>query len=87
MERSEISQQIALLIRIRLRQLRLTQMEFAKMAEASNSEVSKWLTGRHNFTIKTLEHIQTILGISFFSFKVDSAPCLPCEFTIINTKQ
>jgi transcriptional regulator with XRE-family HTH domain len=26
------------------------------------SEISKWLTGRHNFTTKTLAHIALVLG-------------------------
>ncbi len=85
MERLELSMQINLRIRARLRQLRMSQGEFANMAQASQSEVSKWLNGHHNFTLKTLEHIQTVLGINFFNFDnlaTDSIPCGLCEFNL-----
>lgn len=89
MEHFELSMQIALKIKARLRQLRLKHKEFALMAKAQPSEVNRWLSGYHNFTIKTLLHIQNVLGINFFNFDSQashSIPCLPCEFAIITTK-
>jgi transcriptional regulator with XRE-family HTH domain len=84
MERFELSMLIALRIKARLRQLRWNQGDFAEAAQVQGSEVSKWLTGHHNFTLKTLDHIQRVLRISFFNFDNpcdNSIPCTPCEFS------
>ena len=40
----------------------LTQKDFARMLNKRESEISKWLTGRHNFTTQTIANIQTALG-------------------------
>jgi transcriptional regulator with XRE-family HTH domain len=40
----------------------LTQKEFASLLGKRESEVSKWLTGRHNFTIQTIARIEYVLG-------------------------
>lgn len=40
----------------------LTQKEFAKILNKRESEISKWLTGRHNFTMQTIAKIETALG-------------------------
>lgn len=40
----------------------LTQRDFADMMGKRESEVSKWLTGRHNFTTNTIARIQLALG-------------------------
>ncbi len=40
----------------------LTQKDFAKQLNKRESEISKWLTGRHNFTMQTLAKIETALG-------------------------
>lgn len=86
MERFELSMQIVFRIKARLKQLGLKQKDLASLAGSNNSEVSKWLSGNHNFTIKTLDHIQTALGFSFFDFNNQeqySIPCLPCEYSVI----
>ena len=41
----------------------MTQKEFAKKIGKSESEVSAWMTGRHNFTIKTLSKISSVFGV------------------------
>jgi len=41
---------------------KLTQKDLAKLLEKKESEVSKWMTGTHNFTLKTLTKIETVLG-------------------------
>lgn len=90
MERGELSMQIALRIKARLRQLKLKRKEFAKIADVQESQVALWISGNHNYTIKTLERIQTILGISFFNFDnqdQQSVPCLPCEYSGLNQQQ
>lgn len=45
-----------------LREQHLTQRDLARMTGKRESEVSKWLTGRHNFTLKTIALISTALG-------------------------
>ena len=40
----------------------LTQKEFAGQLNKRESEISKWLTGRHNFTMQTIAKIETALG-------------------------
>lgn len=46
-----------------LKERGLTQKQFAKMVGKTEAEVCRWLSGRHNFTIRTLAKISTALGI------------------------
>jgi ribosome-binding protein aMBF1 (putative translation factor) len=39
--------------------------EFASKLNKQPSEVTKWLSGTHNFTVDTLGDIASVLGISF----------------------
>jgi len=39
-----------------------TQKEFARRMGKQESEISKWLSGQHNFTIKTITNIETVFG-------------------------
>ncbi len=41
----------------------MTQKEFAKRIGKSESEVSVWMTGRHNFTLKTLSKVSSVFGV------------------------
>ena len=40
----------------------LTQKDFARLLGKRESEISKWITGRHNFTTQTIARIETALG-------------------------
>lgn len=40
----------------------MTQKEFAKKMNKTEAEVSRWLSGTHNFTLKTLAKITSVLG-------------------------
>lgn len=40
----------------------LTQKDLACLLHKRESEISKWMTGRHNFTIQTIAKIETALG-------------------------
>lgn len=53
-----ISEQIDLI----LKQKGLTQKQLAKMLEKSESEISKWMSGVHNFTLSTIVKIELALG-------------------------
>ena len=45
-----------------LKEKGMTQHELARRMGKRDSEVSKWLTGRHNFTTSTIASIETYLG-------------------------
>jgi transcriptional regulator with XRE-family HTH domain len=53
----EIVHQIELI----LREKNLNQKNLAQKLEKSEAEVSKWLSGTHNFTMRTLTAIETVL--------------------------
>ena len=50
-----------------LKEKGLTQKDLAKMLYKRDSEISKWLTGRHNFTTQTIACIQTVLGCNLIN--------------------
>ena len=58
----ELSYGIAERISEILKSKGLTQKEFAGQLNKRESEISKWLTGRHNFTMQTIAKIETALG-------------------------
>ena len=39
----------------------LDQKDLAKLLNKSESEISKWMTGTHNFTLRTLSKIKNVL--------------------------
>lgn len=41
---------------------RMTQKELAKRMGKTEAEVSVWLSGQHNFTLRTLAKISVVLG-------------------------
>lgn len=45
-----------------LRKKDLRQKDLARMLGKNDSEVSVWLSGRHNFTISTIERVEKALG-------------------------
>ena len=57
----ELSYGIAERISEILKSKGLTQKEFAGQLNKRESEISKWLTGRHNFTMQTIAKIETAL--------------------------
>lgn len=50
-----------------LKQRDMTQRQFAIMMGRSEAEVSRWLAGRHNFTLATLAKISTLLRVDLIS--------------------
>lgn len=57
----ELSDDVARHIESALQARSMTQKELAKRLGKKESEISKWLTGRHNFTIKSIAKIETAL--------------------------
>lgn len=49
-------------IAARLKEMGMTQKEFARKMGKTDAEVSRWLGGTHNFTLKTLAKISSVLG-------------------------
>lgn len=55
----------------------ISQRELAEMIGKKESQVSKWMTGTHNFTIRTLALLEVKLGVSIF--QVSSGAIQPIE--------
>jgi transcriptional regulator with XRE-family HTH domain len=53
---------IAERIRTILHEQGKTQRDLAKLLGKSESEVSRWLTGMHNFELETIAKIEAVLG-------------------------
>jgi len=45
-----------------LKEKRLTQKDLAEKLEKSPSEISKWLGGNHNFTLRSIAKLEAELG-------------------------
>ena len=64
-----------------LKQKGMTRRDLANKLGKRESEISKWLTGRHNFTVSTLSHISLALGediiiVTGKQYKVSDSNCL-----------
>ena len=46
-----------------------SKTDLANAMGKKNSEISKWMSGQHNFTIETLSKIETVLGEEIISVK------------------
>ncbi|MBE6229702.1 MAG: helix-turn-helix domain-containing protein [Bacteroidales bacterium] len=42
--------------------LRANAADFARAAGKKEAEISKWMSGQHNFTIRTIAKIENVLG-------------------------
>lgn len=49
----------------------ISQREFAEMLGKNESEISKWLSGTHNFTIKTITRLEVVLEEAIMVIKND----------------
>ncbi len=49
-------------IHLILKKEKMTQKEFARRMGKTEAEVSVWLSGQHNFTLRTLAKISAVLG-------------------------
>lgn len=52
-----------------LKNKNITQRTFASLLGKEESEISKWLSGTHNFTLKTLAKIEKVLGEEIINIK------------------
>lgn len=46
-----------------LEEKNMTQKDFAKLVGKQESEVCRWLGGTHNFTLKTIAKISSVLDV------------------------
>lgn len=51
----------------------LKQSDLAKMMHKSESEISKWLSGDHNFTISTIDKIEDVLDAEIINIPLKPA--------------
>ena len=63
----ELSYNVAGRLDAVLKEQGVTQHELARRLGKRDSEVSKWLTGRHNFTLSTIAYIEAALGEKLIS--------------------
>jgi transcriptional regulator with XRE-family HTH domain len=63
--RIEDQMEIALRINLAMQKKGWRQVDLAKSLGKKKSEISKYLSGTHNFTIETLSKLQAVLGVRF----------------------
>jgi len=63
MEQTNVKMQLAANIEDLIRSKGWSKTRFASELNKSQPEISKWLSGAHNFTIDTLTHIAHVLGV------------------------
>lgn len=52
-----------------LKEKNIKKLEFAKMLDKKPSEVSKWLSGTHNLTMKSINKIEMVLQINLINIE------------------
>jgi ribosome-binding protein aMBF1 (putative translation factor) len=57
----------------------LMQKDLAEMLDKSEAEVSKWLSGTHNLTLRTISKIEAVLGESIMEIPSQSKPQTPAK--------
>jgi len=52
-----------------LKERKIKKKEFAKMLDKKPSEISKWMTGQHNLTLKSITKMEQALGIDLINIE------------------
>jgi len=63
-------QLIAEKIKDRLTELGINRQQFAGMMKVQPSNITKWLSGTHNFTSFTLFEIERVLKLPLFNYDI-----------------
>lgn len=58
-----------------------TQRDLAVMLGKNESEVSKWMRGTHNFTLKSIAKIEAVLGENIFTVIKEDEMVVKKDFT------
>lgn len=82
LRRTELRMTIATEIARTLKEKKMSQKEFACLLNKRPSEISKWLSGKHNFTIDTLSDIEHVLNIQLIMKKIKRTPLKSCPFPL-----
>ena len=54
----------------------ISQRTLAEMMGKRESEISKWMRGTHNFTIKTIAKLESVLGEPIFAIAAKEAEAM-----------
>ncbi len=49
----------------------MTQKDLANLLGKKESEISRWMTGTHNFTLRSIAKIEKALNVSIFDINKD----------------
>lgn len=66
-----MSVDVARRVHFLMEQKGMSQTELAEALDKSPSEISKWLSGMHNFTLKSIAKLEAILGAPILVKAVD----------------
>lgn len=55
-----------------LKERNIKKKEFAKMLDKKPSEISKWLTGQHNLTLKSITKMEEVLGVNLINVEPET---------------
>jgi len=61
----------------------LEQKDLAKLLGKNESEISKWMTGTHNFTIKTITKIENVLDASILKIEDKKSSKMSTQFLFL----
>lgn len=70
--RTDRKMRIACIIDDAMRAKGLGKKQFADKVGRKPSEITKWLSGTHNFTIETIADIERVLGVRILNLKTKS---------------
>jgi ribosome-binding protein aMBF1 (putative translation factor) len=70
--RTDRKMRIATIIDDAMRAKGLGKKQFADKVGRKPSEITKWLSGTHNFTIETIADIEQVLGVRILNLKTKS---------------
>lgn len=70
LEQTESKMRLAIKIADAIATTGLSKSEFAKKLNKNNSEITKWISGKHNFTHDTLILLQSELHISLINSEI-----------------
>ncbi len=69
----DVSSDIAVNIDDTLAAKGMNQKDLAKLLGKKDSQISKWLAGKHNFTLKTIFLIEEVIGIKLIYSRQEAA--------------
>ncbi len=68
-ESAKSKMQLAIRIKERMVKLGMSNTDLANKLDKNKSEITKWLSGTHNFTVDRLVEIGNVLGIKLLNVK------------------